>query len=483
MGLSTEINNQTLNLYAYFLNLDTCNVVIYNNLTEIDFNLSNTTNILINMNQGLHILNQIQNMKVNYILLLIMSLNDLRIIFYMIFKQTNWNFNHIKFIIKLEDDTDINKVLKLSWDYYIVNIIALHLKGVYTYWPYEGTKCGNNITAHFLSDVDNLETIDYFPDKIPKNLKGCNIKLAAVLIEPFVMNISKFRENPTEVGIEVTMIHIIAKVLNFTEVYIEKDYMEWAHHSSHEIFNPIYKMIEAKQLDIAFGYAYNLFYKRHYIASTIVHMIDVNLFWVPAGLKVPMWKNLIKIFRTTLWISTIIAFIINGFAFWIIARIKQYYPFEKLPKSLFISWGILLNITTKIPKCYILRIPFIIWCISSLILNTCYTSKLIAYITDPLYEHHIKNVKQLIASDLKLGFDSSTEDAFNWNNKDDRKLLIKKVSCENFQFCLNEMLKWRNLSIFNNKQTMKYLIPRYYRTDGHELISKVKNYKVVDFLR
>lgn len=484
MSFFTKINNETLNLFSFFINTDKTDVIIYNKPTEINFSLLNTTFVLLNIDKGLETLKNIEYLKVNYIFMLLISLNEFKLIFDLIYKNTNWNKDNIKFIVKFDVITDLDMMFKLSWDYYILNIIILQEDKFFTYFPYsEDSKCGENITSYFLGNLDSLKTFDCFPEKIPNNLQGCEVKLGAVVRVPFVINISEPRNDPNKAGFEVAIIHTISERLNFTEVYLKNDYLEYDHFDT-KTFLTLYEMIKTRQLDIVYGYDIIRCITDYYLDSAVSHMKDQNLIWIPVRLQVPMWKKLIKIFQGQIWIFTILAFIINGFAFWIIGYFKQYNLYRSLSKCFLISWGILLNNTIKPPKLYILKVLILIWCTTSFVLNIGYTSKLISFLTDTMYEKNIRTVKQLINSDLKLGMDPSLEGYLDWNKTNENKLSMKKVSCDNFKYCLDQLVMYRNISILKNKRTMRYIIPRNY-TDrsGKPLIVKLKILSGINYMR
>lgn len=418
----------------------------------------------------------------NYILIFVINIFDLQRLLLSLSYTNIWDAASTRFIIHFQDDVNLSLVFKVCWNYFIINVVVIKNMGIYSYFPYES--CTKNISAKLVATLGDLENYDIFPNKIPLDLRGCEVKIAAVVVIPLVIDITEPRDNPVKSGIEVTLFSVIAQHMNFKEIYLQEGNLYWGYIDEDQIYDPLYEMLKTKDIDIMYGYCNRVYNKQKHLAWTVSHMTDVNYFWVPAAGKVPAWKHLIKIFNNELWILLIFTINLTSICFWILAKIKSSRRYKKLSYSFILTWKVLLDIPTIAPETNIQKIPFIIWCIASLIICTAYKSKLVGVLTKPLYEHQIDKIELLAASDLAVGIDANSFVYFSANESIERQLMKRRIQCDDFLNCLHDMVTWKNVSIFNNKRTMKYLIPRNYTdADGQPMIVKVRAWKVVDFLR
>lgn len=483
MLLSNSLNNEEYysKFCSYFVNQSANKLIVYS--TENIFNHScfyNTPVTKLNLHKAIEVVESLHIL--NYILIFVTNILDLKRILLSLKYLSIWDASSTRFILHFEEDVNLNSAFQVCWDYFIINVIVVKNMGIYSYFPYNS--CTKNISSELVASLRDLENYDIFPNKIPLNLRGCVVKIAAVVVIPLVIDTTEPRDNPLKSGIEVTILNIIAQHMNFTEFYLQNNSLYWGYSADEEIYDPLHKMLHTRDIDIMYGYSNIVYNKKNDLAWTVSHITDVNYFWVPASHKLPAWKHLIKIFEKELWISLIVTIIFNSICFWMLAKLKSSKRYNKLSNCFFSTWGVLLDIPTITPERNILRIPFIIWCIACLIICSAYKSKLVCFLTKPLYEHQIDKIKALINSDLAIGIDANSLIYFEANNSNERQLIGKRIPCEDFFKCLNDMVTWRNISVFNNKRTMKYLIGKNYTdSDGHPLIVKVRSWKVVDFLR
>lgn len=100
-----------------------------------------------------------------------------------------WYFNsRAKYIMLLlsEDEEEMNKIFKVSWKYFIYNITVIFNGVLFSFFPYGEKNCGKYVNYENISTCEELD--DVFPEKIPLDLHGCEVKMMPFIIPPFVMD-------------------------------------------------------------------------------------------------------------------------------------------------------------------------------------------------------------------------------------------------------------------------------------------------------
>lgn len=137
----------------------------------------------------------------------------------------------------------------------------------------------------------------------------------------------------------------------------------------------------------------------------------------------------------------------------------------------------LLQISLRKPKSTPLRISFISWVITALLIITAYTSKLISVLTQPNYEDQIENEYQIIHSKLNYGYYESGRDLLK--EPDDMvhmQMYNFYTHCPFLELdCIDRAAFKRDFAVLKNRRQIKYLIPkRYLSNKGRPLLHTFK---------
>lgn len=116
-----------------------------------------------------------------------------------------WN-KRGKFCVLFQGKEQFEDIFRIFWRNYIVNInVFIWINNeinVYTYFPYKGNNCGDNITAGLLGKypVDDL-----FPPKILLTFHGCPIEILIDLFAPCVLADDFTTDDSKKVGFEIVL--------------------------------------------------------------------------------------------------------------------------------------------------------------------------------------------------------------------------------------------------------------------------------------
>lgn len=386
-----------------------------------------------------------------------------------IYHHWNWNPAAKFSAIFKEDVINMTEVFKICWLYNLVDFNLHYDNKVYTYFPYNSSNCTINFNAVKIHTCGE-EIKNIFPNKIPKTLNGCEIKLLGNTIPPYVINVLANRNNPNKAGFETTMLHTISKKLNFTDTYIKHTFKIWGNRLPNGTYTDMFSALIDKSADLMFGMA-DITLDSVELDTVTLHIHDELIWWVPIAGQEPVWRNFLKIYKPFMWLSVLLAVILNSSIWWIISKILTQNKFNFI-NSLLITICSFLQLTVVPPSSASLRCLFIFWVAFTLILATAYQSQLISILTQPRYEHQISSIEELINSKLKFGFYTPVSSFYtNPNSSIESYIYNNYIACPLTEECLNRSAFKRDFAVAKNKRQTYYLMKKYYSyPDGRPML-------------
>lgn len=372
-----------------------------------------------------------------------------------------WN-PRAKFIVIVKQIEMLVQIFEIAWDYYILNINALLLVNntvdVYTYFPFNNKNCKPNLMPKMVQFAVDKNDNNMYPYKVPHNLQACKINMLAIIIPPYVMNPWKDPTCPGVSGIEVTILHVIAKQLNFTENYLKHDWKNWGFRLPNGTYTGLYTYLLTRKADLFFGLAPSEF--NEFFDMSLPSLMEETPWWVPAARPEPAWKNLKRIYQNSLWISILTTLGLTTFLWCLIGK-KEY---KQRFICFLICWSVLLQTAAKLPKSLAMKILFISWVLFSLVLCISYQSQLISILTNPFYEHQISNVQELLESKLLYGFFPRVIQSFFNDPKDpiQKRIADNFITCPLTEECVNRTAFQRNFAVVKSLRHVRFLTKKYY---------------------
>lgn len=128
-----------------------------------------------------------------------------------------------------------------------------------------------------------------------------------------------------------------------------------------------------------------------------------NMVWVaPIALPIPKWLNIFAIFNYHVWLVCFGYFLLTALFLCLISRFtkKEIKRYKKWGIGLLVSFGLLLwSAAPKQPGTMMVRAAFISLAFYSLVLGAVYQSALITFLTNPVYEHQLSNIDEILESE------------------------------------------------------------------------------------
>lgn len=321
-----------------------------------------------------------------------------------LYNSTYWN-SRAKYLVvtNSKDPKEMDKIFQITWKYLIFNIAVIFGTDVYTFYPFQRNNCAQYKTYENISSCGHLTGV--FPNKIPSDLFGCEVKLMPYIIPPYVTNLDAPRNDPALAGVEITIVNTIANRMNFTEKYTKSSYVHWGYKFKDGTYNLMFKALFNKEIDVIFGFTYGNSSYTFDFDPSFCHLTDKSVWFFPTALQMAQWKNLTSIFEGKLWLVIFLMFIINGLSWWIVGRKREAdEEFNDVVLCMMSSLYVLLQGSVKPPKRSNLRIIFFMWLISCLLIFTAHQCQLISILTNPLYDKQMETLEDLLRSRFEFGF-------------------------------------------------------------------------------
>ncbi|GLV36699.1 Ionotropic receptor 60a [Carabus blaptoides fortunei] len=303
----------------------------------------------------------------------------------------------------------------MSWSSYIVNINVFIWNGidvnVYTYFPYKGNKCGENIIAELLGKypIDDL-----FPSKIPLTFHGCPIVVLIDLFPPCTLAADLATDDPKKVGFETVLLKNVLQHMNLMPSIMFENGTVLDHNLLNNEFDDLREYLKNEHCQIAIG---NLLPKPpfffEYFDISYPYYSDNYYWYVPKASFGDKWHSLYLIFPITMWLSILAIYLFNILVWFTFTRfVDDIAEIKSMSWCVIETWRSLLQGSFKLPKTSVMRILVITWSSIGFILASAYQSQLLSILTSPIYNHQLSTLQELADSSLHIAYTGHGLDSY-----------------------------------------------------------------------
>ncbi|PSN41391.1 hypothetical protein C0J52_20335 [Blattella germanica] len=149
------------------------------------------------------------------------------------------------------------------------------------------------------------------------------------------------------------------------------------------------------------------------------HITDTVKWFVPCAQPYPRWTSITRVFKASLWLGFLAAFIIVSFIMYLVVVASDRLSLEKLENQAYHGvvkvvlhfWAVILeeSASNKPPHVLSIRSVFIAWLLYFWAVKTVYQTFLTTFLVDPGLQHQISSEDELLTSaTVRYGFDSDT---------------------------------------------------------------------------
>lgn len=276
----------------------------------------------------------------------------------------------------------------------------------------------DNSRGHF------LRAASLFPHKIPKDLLGCQLTVSTFEMPPMIMRKETTKADPKNItydkGLEVRILAELAKSTNSLVKYREAppDGGRWGWHLGNGIWNGVTGEIARSYSDIGVNC---MWYRCHVVREIEClrpHLIDKVKWYVPCATPYPRWMSLTRVFKLSLWMGFLAAYVIVSIIMWKIVKVTRKISvtaskneaYTSLPKCLLNFWAIILeeSASNNPPDVAVIRAVFFAWVLYCWALNTVYQTYLTSFLIDPGLKPPLASEDEILASGIDYDTETST---------------------------------------------------------------------------
>lgn len=393
-----------------------------------------------------------------------------------VLKTSNWN-PRLKMLIINYGNQTLKAYFQIAFKYSVINVAVLqsNLK-IYTYFPFSSEQCGEHVSISTVYDCksSNASIENVYPIKLPNTFNGCKIRAIALILPPYVIDFTDDKEP----GLEIKLLHEIAKILNLKIYYTNHTEVSWGG-KVNQTFTGLFKYLQDNESDLLIGamnddYCYeNIFDCTNYV------MCEYITFFVPPPLPIESWKNLIILFDIHIWYCLILTLIITILVWWLIGLTRQNDSerYDILINCVLEVWGLIFSSFNKKPTFWLFRYLFVLWIIFVFIMTSAYQGIFIGFLTKQSYDKPIETVADIANSALIPTGHSIPKRLFNESNN----AIYYKIYKNYISFDLHltrlyikRLITHKDIALLRNGRTMDYYINKYFVHEGKQNIKRIK---------
>lgn len=409
--------------------------------------------------------------------------------------STSWNPG-AKFIVtsvtnfKSGNNNIASHLVKILWSFKIINGVILLprlnsnvLFDIYSWSPFKEGKCGNEFGSVTIIDECSfgkfLTNALWFPNRIPNNLKECEVKVRTIIWPPFVNEpVRKVSNNYNqfifENGIEINIMNTIAKIANFTVNYtISRKPEDWGYVNINGSTSGMMASLINEEVDIGMSSVGATVTRYQFFDNSITYLQEGITFCVPRSLERPYWKRVSAILPLSVYILCALYVLLIMLISTNLAKFneREYSGYKNYIKNLFNVLRIITGNPLSVqPKSTKVRFLIMLWVIFSLNLNITYETSLVSVLTSNSHTQELKTVDSLLKSNYKLYLLPPARRFFKDSMQATREFKKKLINCDQMETCLARVAYKKDIATFTPKLYYYYVRNVYVDGNGKSLI-------------
>lgn len=348
-----------------------------------------------------------------------------------------------------------------------------------TWYPYEGTNCGENVISvrtvneceFFGQQSENETEVDFNEDtdeeqtgedelfllqydfsnlgpKLPFNLHGCPIRVAALALEPFVIQ----KDAKNTIGFEVIMTKVISEQMNLVPIFKIMDSNIANKFITANNITGLYADIVNGKVDIMIGGMFDNNISTNLVSSSVGYSDDDLTWCVATARGAPTWMNVFAIFDMKTWAIAVILVFLTGLGLlWMLKY--EGIRHENFMWSTFIALALSINVSAPYqPKSSYIRIFIAGYFLYGMNFSTAYQSFLISVLTRPRFQPQIKELKVAVQKEMIF---VGPENVINYLHSDDpvtEYVRDNYFPCNDLDECLADLVGNTEKAVATSRQ-------------------------------
>ncbi|KAJ9588536.1 hypothetical protein L9F63_018099 [Diploptera punctata] len=281
-------------------------------------------------------------------------------------------------------------------------------------------------------------------------------------------------------GIEVRLVLQLGKTTNSTVVFRPPpaDGELWGFDVGNGSWTGITGEVQRGLSDMAINSLWSRSHLLKEVEDSREHFIDTARWFIACAKPYPRWSSLTRVFKPTLWLGLLMAYLIVGIIIWQVVKINNSFntePIENqaytsLQKCLLNFWAIILeeSASNNPPHIGVIRAIFMVWVLYCYAVNTVYQAYLTTFLINPGLQPQVTTEDELVHSGMKLGLEDGI---INVLSIDIESRYRDYVNCNDIPGCLHRTATKGDLAVLFSKYMMQYMITvKYLNADAEPIV-------------
>jgi hypothetical protein len=326
----------------------------------------------------------------------------------------------------------------------------------YTWFPYESGKCGQvenvSLLDKWILGENKNSNLELFPEKVPRNLHQCPIKVYANEFVPHIMPVCNTEAHGngtcTLRGTEMEYIYLVGKAMN-----LNLDFLKLPQKGVTETYLEGIQFVLEGKADVLMGVCPLHYLLINFLDPTVPYTHTAIKWYVPCAGQLPRIGNILDVFDKFVWFATIIISLLTALLFWTAANLSSYSgikesnTYKLLHNNFYNVWSILLGQSVpKLPLTSQLRCTFFLFLCFCFAMNTVFQALFISYLVEPGYEKQIESFDEMKDSGILFAKHGAVDFLSSLVNRDDiQKVRSPVETCSVFEQCVLRLIHKRDI--------------------------------------
>ncbi|PSN36244.1 Ionotropic receptor 202 [Blattella germanica] len=394
-----------------------------------------------------------------------------------------WRLKIVNVVIIFQSDFTIE-------DNSVVDYISL--LDVYSWFPFKPVEHCGRVKDPIVVDrwilksgkEQFLKNEFLFPPKIPRNMKGCPLRISTFEYGPFMLGYRKKEDGSISYS-EGTDFHVlteISKILNITLHFLPAppDNGTWGVELENGPWDGMAGEVISGFADIG---AIGVWNKCNVILELECgksYLTDTMRWYVPCAKPNPRWQSITRVFKASLWIGFVITYVVVGLCMYFVVTISnkiaplelQNQAYAGFVKCLLNFWAIILeeSASNDPPEIFSIRTVFLAFVLYCWAVNTVYQTFLTTFLVDPGFQKQISSELEVLASGMIYHVLPATayhDNFFLWPS-----IYPKMQFCSTLAECYEGVAYHDRAFCFSEVATDYQISVKYINADGKGIICK-----------
>ena len=197
-------------------------------------------------------------------------------------------------------------------------------------------------------------------------------------------------------GFEIIILREIEHRLKFKVIYNKTAYTDFGFKLKNGSYSHLYQDLYKKEANIIIGTLLSDSIQAEDFAFTRSHCRTSGSCYVPLAKRKALWSNIVTTFDLPIWFMILLSITAMSIAYYALSN-------NSISYSLLYIYSILLSSSPNQPTILRLRVIFIIWAFSVLIISSSYQGVLLVFLFKARFHEQISTIEELVESKIQYG--------------------------------------------------------------------------------